>query len=72
VLVYLNEDYEGGETRFLKSGLTVRGQRGDALLFSNVRGDGTPDPDTMHAGLPVTGGKKLLLSRWIRQRPLSA
>jgi prolyl 4-hydroxylase len=66
VLVYLSDDYEGGETSFPKSGLTVRGRTGDALLFRNAGPDGRPDPLSLHAGLPVTKGTKYLASRWIR------
>jgi prolyl 4-hydroxylase len=69
MLVYLNDAYTGGETLFLKSGLKVRGNTGDALLFRNASDDGTPDMDSLHAGLPVLSGEKLLASRWIRQRP---
>jgi len=68
-LVYLNDDYEGGETRFLESGLAVKGRRGDMLLFGNALADGRPDPATRHAGEPVTQGVKLIASRWIRARP---
>ena len=68
VLVYLNEDYEGGETRFVRTGLTFKGKRGDALVFRNALPDGRPDELTQHAGLPVTAGEKLIASRWIRQR----
>lgn len=67
LLVYLNDDYEGGETRF-KDGLTFRGATGDALIFANLRHDGTPDPRTEHAGLPVARGTKWLATRWIRAR----
>lgn len=65
-LVYLSDDYEGGETSFPHAGLTYRGGVGDALIFRNVGGDGRPDPLTLHAGLPVTRGAKYLASRWIR------
>lgn len=68
-LVYLNDDYKGGETRFLESGLSVKGQRGDMLLFANALADGRPDPATRHAGEAVTQGVKLIASRWIRARP---
>jgi len=67
-LVYLNEDYEGGETSFLEAGLNVKGRTGDAIIFRNAREDGTPDPNSRHAGLPVTRGVKLIASRWIRAR----
>ncbi|MDQ8756191.1 2OG-Fe(II) oxygenase [Sphingosinicella sp. LHD-64] len=68
-LVYLNDDYRGGETTFPELGLTVRGQAGDALIFHNVTWDGRPDPRTLHAGLPVAEGEKWLATRWIRQAP---
>lgn len=71
VLVYLNDDYEGGETCFVRSGLSFRGKAGDALLFRNAGEDGRPDPMSLHAGLPVTRGVKYLASRWIRAEAFS-
>lgn len=65
-LVYLSDDYEGGETHFPRTGLSYRGAAGDALVFRNVGADGRADPLTLHAGLPVTSGAKYLASRWIR------
>lgn len=69
-LVYLNAGYEGGETRFLANGLTVRGRPGDVLVFRNTGLDGGADQSALHAGLPVTRGVKWLATRWIRARPL--
>ena len=69
-LVYLNDDYEGGETGFPASGLNVRGRTGDGLLFRNASPEGRPDERALHAGLPVTKGVKHLASRWIRAVPL--
>lgn len=68
-LVWLNDDYEGGETLFLESGLAVKGMQGDLMVFANALPDGRPDPATRHAGAPVTSGVKLLASRWVRARP---
>lgn len=70
VLVYLTDDYEGGETHFLANQLSYKGKRGAALLFHNVTPDGAIDPAAKHAGLPVTKGTKVIASRWIRQRRL--
>jgi prolyl 4-hydroxylase len=70
LLVYLNDDYDGGETEFPRLQLRFKGRRGDALLFSNVDAAGAADYDTVHAGLPPTRGEKWLLSQWIRTRPL--
>jgi prolyl 4-hydroxylase len=66
-LVWLNDDYEGGETAFLKTALAVRGRKGDGLIFRNALADRSVDPLSEHAGLPVTRGTKFLASRWIRE-----
>jgi len=67
-LIYLNEDFEGGETEFPKAGISWRGRTGDALAFSNVTRDGQPDPMTLHAGRPPTRGEKWIFSQWVRDR----
>ena len=71
MLVYLNDDFEGGETEFPKLGVTIRPKRGEGLLFHNVGASGEPDHSVLHAGLPVTSGVKLLASRWIRARSIA-
>jgi prolyl 4-hydroxylase len=64
-LAYLNDDYEGGETLFVKTGLKVKGRKGDVLVFRSTTADGAFDPMSEHAGLPVVRGTKYLASRWI-------
>ena len=66
-LVWLNDDYDGGETAFIKTGLSVQGRKGDCLIFRNALADRNVDPLSEHAGLPVTRGTKFLASRWIRE-----
>lgn len=68
-LIYLNDDFTGGETRFPELDISHAGATGDALLFSNVAADGKPDEATRHAGLPPTTGEKWLFSQWIREFP---
>ena len=67
-LVYLNDDFEGGETAFEAGGLRHRGRKGDALMWANTLPDGSIDRRTRHAGLPPTRGEKWLLSQWLRGR----
>lgn len=67
-LIYLNENFEGGETEFPKVGISFRANSGDALFFANVTQDGTPDPLTLHWGKPPTKGEKWIISQWIRDR----
>lgn len=67
-LVYLNEEFEGGETQFPAAGIGYRGKTGDAIFFANVDMEGHPDPLTLHAGCAPTSGEKWILSQWIRDR----
>jgi prolyl 4-hydroxylase len=68
-LVYLTEGYEGGETRFVRTGLDFRGRKGDLLILHNVTTEGRPDLSSEHAGLPVRSGTKVVASRWIWREP---
>ena len=67
-LVFLNDDFEGGETAFEAGSLRHRGRKGDALLWANTLPDGSIDRRTRHAGLPPISGEKWVLSQWLRGR----
>jgi hypothetical protein len=68
-LIYLNDDFDGAETSFLKLDWRYRGQKGDAILFWNTDPNAIADTATLHAGLAPTRGEKWLLSQWIRRPP---
>ena len=70
MLVYLNDDYRGGETCFTRTGLKFTGDVGTGLLFRNASAGGLPDENALHAGEPVAKGQKFLASRWIRELPI--
>ena len=70
-LIYLNDDYEGGETEFPKLEWRYKGRKGDALFFWNLDLAGKPDRKTLHAGLAPTSGEKWLFSQWLRLPPKS-
>jgi prolyl 4-hydroxylase len=69
ILTYLNEDFEGAETVFPQANVKFRGATGDALVWSNVRPDGSPDENTRHAGLSPISGRKWVFSQWVRSNP---
>jgi hypothetical protein len=71
-LVYLNDDFEGGETDFPVARLRYRGGTGDAIFWTNVDARGNPDVATLHSGLPPATGEKWILSQWIRDRAAAA
>jgi len=68
-LVYLNDDYEGGETEFPELSISHKGRRGEALFFVNAHPDGSADTRMLHAGRPPTNGDKWIVSQFTRNRP---
>lgn len=67
-LVYLNDDYEGGETEFPALGIVHKGRRGEGLYFVNALENDAPDLRTIHAGRPPTRGEKWIVSQFVRSR----
>lgn len=68
-LIYLNDDFDGGETEFPELDWRFRGRSGDGLAFWNLTPEGKPDHRTLHAGLPPTRGEKWLYSKWVHVNP---
>lgn len=68
VIAYLNDSFGDGATRFPAIDLNIRGQTGDAIIFSNVLENGQVDHRSQHAGMPVSHGEKWICTRWIRQK----
>jgi hypothetical protein len=69
-LIYLNDDYGGGETEFPRAGVSHKGRRREALYFVNALRDGSADIRTLHAGRPPVDGEKWIVSQFVRNRPL--
>jgi prolyl 4-hydroxylase len=69
MLVYLKEPTSGGETDFPTINKVVKPKKGDAVFFWCA------DPktrklykETLHAGMPVNGGVKIIATQWIRSK----
>lgn len=69
-LVYLNDDYGGGETAFPRLGFSHKGARGEGLVFANALPDGKPDRRMLHAGRQANPGEKWIVSQFVRNRPV--
>ena len=69
-LLYLNEDFSGGETNFPKIGVKIKAHTGSVVYFEYSY---TPkiNKQTLHAGMPVTDGVKYILVSWAREKPYS-
>ena len=51
-LVYLNDDYGGGETAFPRLGIEHKGRRGEGLYFVNARGGRADEADAARGSAP--------------------
>jgi prolyl 4-hydroxylase len=67
-MVYLNDVEEGGSTEFPRLNLKIEPQAGALLLWNNALPDGRPNPDVLHAALPVVRGVKYVITKWFRAR----
>ncbi|MET0290778.1 MAG: 2OG-Fe(II) oxygenase [Steroidobacteraceae bacterium] len=65
-LLYLNDEYEGGETTFPRLDIVNRGRKGNGLYFINSNADRSPDREMLHTGSPPTSGEKWIVSQFIR------
>ncbi len=68
-LVYLNDDYDGGETGLPELGFAHKGRKGDSLYFVNALPDMSPDMRALHAGRPTSRGEKWIVTQFVRSRP---
>jgi prolyl 4-hydroxylase len=66
-MVYLNDVDAGGETAFVNAGLVIPPRQGTALLWNNLRADGSGNYDTLHHGMPVKAGYKAIITKWFRR-----
>jgi prolyl 4-hydroxylase len=67
-LIYLNEDFTGGVTRFPQIYLSIKPEVGKLVIWDNLLSDGTPDLLSSHCGLPVESGEKWIAVIWIREK----
>jgi prolyl 4-hydroxylase len=67
-LIYLNDDFEGGETDFPKLKKTIKPKKNKLVIWKNLKDNGELNHDSLHAGLPVTKGTKYICIIWIREK----
>ena len=66
ILVYLNDNFQGGETYFPLLDLTIKPKTGRALVFHNLEKNNSINIYSYHAGLPIEHGNKFICNIWIR------
>ena len=70
-IMYLNDDFEGGETHFPNIDKSIKPEMGKAAIFYNVDNEGEILPKSLHGGLDVKGGEKWIANKWIRYTELA-
>ena len=67
-MVNLNETTKGGATHFTVIDKMFYPKRGRAIIWNNLNEDGTPNSKTMHHGMPVEEGSKMIITKWFRDK----
>jgi hypothetical protein len=67
-MIYLNEVEEGGETDFSQINTTFSPKKRMAIGWKNSDGTGSENPASIHAGMPVVKGRKMIITKWYRER----
>lgn len=66
-LLYLNDNFTGGETEFPEWNYTVKPKKGSVCFWPNLTFSGELEYNSIHSGLPVISGTKYILIIWIRE-----
>ena len=69
-MIYLNDNFEGGETDFWYLGIKIKPKIGKAVFWKNSEGLGHENKGSLHAGSPVISGEKMIITKWFRQNEL--
>lgn len=64
-LIYLNDDFEGGETVFPHINKRVKPVKGKAVLWHNMFKNGAKIYDSFHGGDIIKNGDKWIATKWV-------
>jgi prolyl 4-hydroxylase len=70
-MIYLNTPQAGGATRFKTIGKTIEPETGKLVLWNNLDAGGNPNGATLHQGMKVRAGRKYVITKWFRERPVT-
>ena len=67
-MIYLNDDFKGGETNFPNIDLKFTPKKGMAVVWQNMDKKGKLLEDSLHEGCEVIEGSKYIITAWIREK----
>jgi prolyl 4-hydroxylase len=65
VIIYLNDDFEGGETYFKNINLTIKPKKGMGVIFKSLSENNELLSNSLHTGKPIIKGNKYICNKWI-------
>jgi len=68
-MIYLNDDYTGGETEFIYLNKKIQPKKGKAILFKNTDENENIIYQSYHRGNPVISGNKWICTVWSHSKP---
>jgi prolyl 4-hydroxylase len=68
LLIYLNDDFDNGETNFVELGLKIKPEKGKAILFSSTDNEDNLLFYAKHKGNVVLNGEKWIATKWSRAK----
>lgn len=71
LVIYLNDDFEGGELRFPEIHMTYKSKTGSCIIFQNIDQNKELIPESMHGSLPITKGVKYAIPVFMHINPLN-
>jgi len=67
-MLYLNTTRKGGATAFPELGIDFKPRAGTAVIWNNLDESGDLNSLTMHHGMPVEEGFKVIITKWFRSK----
>ena len=67
-IIYLNDDFSGGETYFAKLNKTIKPETGKIVLWKNIKENNEIDELMFHTGKSVLSNEKWILVIYIREK----
>ena len=72
LLIYLNDDFKGGETEFVNLNIKIKPEKGKAILFWDTNDKQMILEKSKHRGNPVIDGEKWICTQWSHIYPFPA
>jgi hypothetical protein len=65
IIIYLNDDFEGGQTNFKNLNMSINPKKGKAVIFKSLDEKGNILKNSLHQGSEVKSGNKYMCNKWV-------